>query len=503
MIDEQDHEAIFPQEIDPMELAFLASIIKDSDDAIIGKTLDGTIVSWNAAAEKMYGFSAKEAIGQPIRIVVPPDRHDEVTDFLSRIRRSETIKHYETERMTKSDGQIHVSVTVSPIKSASGEIVGASTIARDISDRKRAQAFQRASAYTRSLIEASLDPLVTINVEGKITDVNMATERVTGCSRNELIGTEFADYFTDHHKARSGYQQVFKDGSVKDYELEIRHKNGSLTPVMYNASLYRDESGEITGIFAAARDISDLKQAEQKLAAHATNLELVNSELEQFTYVASHDLQEPLRKLISFSELLREDLGEDLPERADVDLGFITDAAARMKTLVQDLLTLSRTGRAAVKRERIPLDECADAAIEALSHKIEETGAELGRDRLPEIVGDRTLLTELYQNLIGNALHYKGNSSPKIHLTSEKTGQGWVLGVRDNGIGIRTEYLSQIFLPFKRLHTRKEYEGSGIGLSICRKVVNLCGGKIWAESEGEGRGAHFKFTLNQTGENSK
>jgi|SRR5271157_2882382 len=202
MIDGQEHEAISPQEIDPMEPAFFASIVKYSDDAIIGKTLDGTIVSWNAAAEKMYGFSAKEAIGQPIHIVVPPDRHDEVTEFLARIRRSETIEHYETRRMTKSAGEIDVSVTVSPIKSESGEIVGASTIARDISDRKRAEALQRASAYSRSLIEASLDPLVTISAEGKITDVNIATERVTGCSRNELIGTDFADYFSDTEKAR-------------------------------------------------------------------------------------------------------------------------------------------------------------------------------------------------------------------------------------------------------------------------------------------------------------
>ena len=156
MVEEQEHEAVSPQEIDPMALAFLASIVKYSDDAIIGKTLDGTIVSWNAAAEKMYGFFAKEAIGQSIHIVVPPDRHDEVTELLARIKRSETIEHYETMRMTKAAGQIHVSVTLSPVKSESGEIIGASTIARDISDRKRAQAFQVTSAYNRSLIEASL-----------------------------------------------------------------------------------------------------------------------------------------------------------------------------------------------------------------------------------------------------------------------------------------------------------------------------------------------------------
>lgn len=319
----------------------------------------------------------------------------------------------------------------------------------------------------------------------------------------KLIGTDFADYFTDPEKAGAGYQQVFKGGSVKDYELEIRHKSGELTPVMYNASLFRDEYGEITGVFAAAHEISDLKQAEEKLAAHTRNLELANAELEQFAYVASHDLQEPLRKMISFSELLREDIGEDLPEAAAVDLGFITDAATRMQTLVQDLLALSRIGRAAVKYEKIPLQECADAAIANLSSKIEETGAEIVLNPLPEVVGDRTLLTQLYQNLIGNSLHYRAENRPEIHLTCEKTADGWVLGVLDNGIGIQPEYLDQIFLPFKRLHTRHEYEGTGIGLSICRKVVNLCGGHIWAESEGENRGAHFKFTFRRLEENQE
>jgi PAS domain S-box-containing protein len=248
------------------ERALLASIVEYSDDAIIGKTLDGTILSWNAAAEKMYGFTAEQAIGQSILVVVPPDRQDEIPKILERIKGGETVEHYETKRMDKFGEQIHVSVTVSPIKTPSGDIVGASTVARDISDRKRAEeALQRASAYNRSLIEASLDPLVTISGEGKVTDVNTATERVTGYSRNELIGTDFANYFTDPSRAREGYQQAFRDGSVRDYELEIRHKIGSLTQVTYNASVYTDESGKIIGLFAAARDISDRKRAEEAL----------------------------------------------------------------------------------------------------------------------------------------------------------------------------------------------------------------------------------------------
>jgi len=271
------------------ERAFLASIVQSSDDAIIGKTLDGTILSWNAAAEKMYGFTAEEAIGQPIHIVVPPDRHDEIPEILSRIKGGERIEHYETMRMDRVGHNTHVSVTVSPIKSPSGEIVGASSITRDISDRKRAEeALRAAGAYSRSLIEASLDPLVTISAEGKVTDVNTATERVTGHARNELIGTDFADYFTDPARARAGYQQAFRDGSVTDYELEIRHKDGWLTPVMYNASVYRDESGNIIGLFAAARDITESKRAEKALqAASAYNRSLIEASLDPLVTISA------------------------------------------------------------------------------------------------------------------------------------------------------------------------------------------------------------------------
>lgn len=279
----------FHKGIDKMESLFLASIVEYSDDAIIGKTLDGTILSWNAAAEKMYGLTAEEAIGQSILIVVPPDRQDEITDILDRIAKGEPVEHYETKRLDKNGQQIYVSVTVSPVKNQDGEIVGASTVARDMTDRKHAEeALQRVGAYSRSLIEASLDPLVTISAEGKITDVNTATERVTGHSRAELIGTDFADYFTDPEKARAGYQQAFRDGSVRDYELEIRHRNGQITPVMYNASVYRDESGKITGLFAAARDITESKRAEKALqAASAYNRSLIEASLDPLVTISA------------------------------------------------------------------------------------------------------------------------------------------------------------------------------------------------------------------------
>lgn len=247
-------------------LARLAAIVESSDDAILGKTLDGTVVSWNQGAARMYGYPSDEIVGRPISVLVPQERQDELSHFFKKIAQGEHIERYETVRIRKDGTRLEVSITVSPIKDTSGNIVGASTIARDITNQKKAEETLRmANAYNRSLIEASLDPLVTIGPDGKITDVNTATEGATGFSRKELISQDFSDYFTDPEKARTGYQKVFREGFVRDYELEIRHRDGHITPVLYNATVYRDESGNVMGVFAAARDITQRKQAEEKL----------------------------------------------------------------------------------------------------------------------------------------------------------------------------------------------------------------------------------------------
>jgi PAS domain S-box-containing protein len=242
----------------------LASIVDSSDDAIISKTLDGIITSWNPAAEQVYGYQAPEVIGKPISILVHKDRPDDMANILKRIRDGKRVEHYETVRVRKNGTAISISLTVSPIHDADGKIIGASSIARDITERKRAEEQARTtSQYARSLIEASLDPLVTISPDGKITDVNEATIKVTGVLRERLIGTDFSDYFTEPEKAREGYREAFSKGSVTDYPLTIRHKDGRLTDVLYNATVYRDKQGKVLGVFAAARDVTEQKQASQ------------------------------------------------------------------------------------------------------------------------------------------------------------------------------------------------------------------------------------------------
>jgi PAS domain S-box-containing protein len=238
-------------------MRFLAAIVQSSEDAIISEALDGTITSWNPAAERMFGYSETEALGKPMSIIGTPERIHEFAEIIDKIKKGQAVERYETTRQRKNGTVVNVLVTVSPVRDEDGRLIGLSAIDRDITAQKQA------SQYARSLIEASLDPLVTISANGKITDVNEATIKVTGVSRQNLIGTDFANYFTEPEKARQGYNQVFAKGFVTDYPLTIRHIDGRVTDVLYNASVYKDVTGNVTGIFAAARDITAQKQASQ------------------------------------------------------------------------------------------------------------------------------------------------------------------------------------------------------------------------------------------------
>ncbi len=241
----------------------LASIVESSEDAILSMELDGIVTSWNTRAEKMFGYSAEEIIGKSIHSIYPENRLSEFHKTTN-LKKNERVEHFETERKRKDGSLIDVSLSMSQIKNAGGDIVGIATIIRDISGQKRT------SAYARSLIEASLDPLVTISPEGKVTDVNEATVKITGIQREHLIDSDFSDYFTEPKKAREGYERVFKEGFVADYPLSIRNSSGQIIDVLYNASVYKDDKGNVLGVFAAARDITERKKVE-KLQAELTD----------------------------------------------------------------------------------------------------------------------------------------------------------------------------------------------------------------------------------------
>lgn len=377
----------------------------------------------------------------------------------------------------------------------------------EVAENKRiAKELRTVSLYTRSLIEASLDPLVTINADGKITDVNHATERATGRSRAELIGTDFFDYFTEPDRARTGYQQVFLKGSVTDYELALRHRDGHVTDVLYNASLYCDEAGGVLGVFAAARDITGRKKAEENLLAlkneleirvqeRTAQLEAANKELEAFSYSVSHDLRTPLRAIDGFSRILLEDYAEKLDAEGQRLLNVVRDNTGRMGQLIDDILQFSRTGRLELNPAEIDMEGLARTVLDELLSAAPGPRPQVEIGHLPPARGDRAMMRQVFANLLSNAIKFsRGKESPRIEVGGSVEGNEAVYFVKDNGAGFDMQYVDKLFGVFQRLHGVTEFEGTGIGLAIVKRVVTRHGGRVWAEGK-VNEGATIYFAL--------
>jgi len=380
---------------------------------------------------------------------------------------------------------------------------------QDVTERKRAEeALRAASLHSRNLIETSLDPLVTISAAGKITDVNTATEKVTGKSRETLIDSDFANYFTDPEMARAGYQKAFSAGQVIDYPLAIRHSSGAITEVLYNASVYRDEHGEVLGVFAAARDVTERKQAEdeirrlnaeleQRVLDRTAQLNATNKELEAFAYSVSHDLRAPLRHISGFSELLAARSAAVLDDRGRHYLETITTSVREMGMLIDDLLQFSRTGRTELQIAEVDMEAALREALEPLRRETEGREIEWSIGALPRVVGDHALLRQVWANLLSNALKYSRGRTPARIEVGARDGDGAsedVFWVRDNGVGFDMQYAHKLFGVFQRLHSSAEFEGTGIGLANVQRIIDRLAGRVWAEAELD-QGATFYFSL--------
>ncbi|HPF39324.1 MAG TPA: ATP-binding protein [Phycisphaerae bacterium] len=340
--------------------------------------------------------------------------------------------------------------------------------------------------------------LVT-DAEGRVVYLNHNCRRLFGYSMEQAKSISLNDLIPMRH--RDGHAELSRQFCLApaprpmglDRIVLGLRKDGSEVPVEIGLGVLETDSG--LRVVATIQDITKRRAVEAELRSAIEELGQRNSDLDEFVYMASHDLQEPLRKLTSFSELLRGDLGEDLPEAAEKDLKFIVESAERMRRLVKDLLSLSRAGKSAIEFQDVDLNECLNEALEMLEDRIRATGASVRAPALPTVRGDATLITQLLLNLIGNGLKFVSRGmTPEIEVTLEAQGERTVIGVKDNGIGIPPEFHDRIFSAFRRLHRREEYDGTGVGLSICRKVVERHKGRLWVDSE-LGRGAHFRFTL--------
>lgn len=486
------------------EIQRLANVVESSNDAIITRSTEGNILSWNKGAEHTYGYTAEEVKNKKISIIIPSQLKNEEKQLTENVRDNITVpENYETLRVKKNGKIINVSVTISPVLDTLGNLVAISTISRDITESKRAsEKLEMANKYNRSLLEASLDPLVTIGADGKITDINNSTKIVTGLEVDDLIGTDFSEYFTEPEKAREGYEKVFHDGFVRDYPLEIKNKNGQTTPVLYNASVYKDDNGNVKGVFAAARDITELKKVENDLKLKLEELSRSNKELEQFAYVSSHDLQEPLRMIASYLQLLERKYKDKLDDKANKYIHFSVDGATRMQNLINDLLDFSRVTTQAKELEPTNLEPIYKDVIANLDFSINENDVILTHDPLPVVMADKSQIAQVFQNLINNSIKFRSKEQPKINISVKEEKNHWLFAVKDNGIGIDPKHSDRIFEIFKRLNKKRDYPGTGIGLAVCKKIIERHGGNIWVKSE-LGKGSIFYFTLQKIGEYDK
>jgi PAS domain S-box-containing protein len=356
----------------------------------------------------------------------------------------------------------------------------------------------------RGLLEAAPDAMVVVNAAGEIVLLNVQAEKQFGYSRNELVGQQVKNIIPEGFAER-----LIADGTRSaaealaqqigtGIELIARRKDGSEFPIEIMLSPL--ESAEGILVTAAIRDISVRKESEQHLVKTVGELKRSNDELQQFAYVSSHDLQEPLRMVASYTQLLGKRYKGRLDSDADEFITFAVDGCNRMQGLIQDLLAYSRAGTNGKELCEVSGEDALRGALTNLRITLEQSGAVVTHDSLPALMTDETQLTQVFQNLVGNAIKYRGAEVPRVHVSATKNGDSeWIFSVRDNGLGIAPQYFERIFILFQRLHGRNEFEGTGIGLAICKKILERLGGRIWVESQPE-KGSTFHFALPERSE---
>ncbi|HEY3740328.1 MAG TPA: PAS domain S-box protein [Bryobacteraceae bacterium] len=468
-------------------LLLLSSIVDSSDDAIISKDLDGTITSWNKSAERLFGYTEAEAVGRPITMLIPEDRLQEEPQIISRLVKGERVDHFETVRRRKDGTLIQISLTISPVHDDEGNVIGASKIARDTTMVKRGE---RANRLLSAIVDSSDDAIISKSLDGIITSWNKSAERLFGYTEAEAIGKSITMLIPEDRLDEEPeiIRRLRRGERVDHFETIRKKKDGSLLDISLTISPVKDANGTVIGASKIARDITERKKTDAEIRR-------INRDLEQFAFSASHDLQEPLRNVKIYSELLTRRYQHKLDGEALEYLGYLQTGASRMQNLVRDLLAYTRVTTVPQSMEKVDANEVLSAALDGLASLIAETGAEVTSENLPAVPMFDAHLQQLFQNLIGNALKYRRKGVvPTVHIACSRQHNCCEFSVRDNGIGIRSKYREAIFEIFKRLHNDDEYSGTGIGLAICQRIVEQYGGRIWVESE-LGRGSTFRFTI--------
>ena len=456
------------------------------------------MTSWNAGAKRLFGYRAEEMIGKPILRLLPEDRQDEEHLILECLRRGERVENFETVRRNKEGRLLDMSITASPLRDTHGRIIGTSKIARDITEQKRAaQALRESEEKYRTLFDAIDEGFCIIEkVEGeagapldfRYLEANPAFEAQAGVGG--VVGKTIRQAFPgEPEEWLLTYDTVLRTGEP------LRSESGLVTQGrVLDLYSFRVEDKTQRRVAVIFKDITARKQAEAARTRLLTEVQRANEELQQFAYIVSHDLNEPLRTITNFLQLLTRRLPDTLDAEAAEYLAFVEEGAQRLRHLLADLLAYTRAGGEGQEVAAVDGNALLARVLVDLQLAIAESGATITQDPLPTVWGDATRLGRVMQNLIGNALKFRGPTPPQVHVSAQREGKQWRFSVRDNGIGIDPAQAGRLFQVFRRLHTRKEYPGTGIGLAICKKIVEQHGGQIWVESE-LGKGATFFFTL--------
>ncbi len=531
-----------------MKGLILAQIIDSSDLAIKVKTLDGIITVWNKGAEKIYGYTDKEIIGKHVSVLIPINNRNERHTIKSQICAGKTIPRLITKGLRKDGVIIDISIYLTAVKDDEGKIIGISTIDRDITELVTANealdfqnkekekceiankelealsyAAKLASQYSLSLIEASRDPLVTINTEGKITDMNEATARITGMTREELTGSNFFDYFTEPQKAREVYKEVFAKGSAADSPLTLRHKGGKLTDVLFNGSVYKDDSGNVLGVVIVARDVTDQKRIATELTEAKVFAELATALAEeakikaesatriaedavqakqQFLSNMSHEIRTPMNAIIGFTKVV---LKTDLTAKQKEYLMAIKMSGEALIVLINDILDLAKVDAGKMTFVQTPFKMAISLStmLHLFETKILEKNLQLVKEydsKIPNVlVGDPIRLHQIILNLVSNAIKFtsQGQITVCVRLLEEDEEKVTIeFSVSDTGIGIAENKIDKIFENFQQANsgTSQLFGGTGLGLAIVKQLVEPQGGSIHVKSK-LGEGSTFSFIL--------
>ena len=455
------------------------------------------ITRFNRAFERLTGRRAEDVIGQRLELLFPEPTREE---SLAHIRRTMTGERWDVVEIPieRVDGGVRTVLWNSATILGADGTTAVATMAQghDITERKSAEEELRETRdYLENLFTYANAPIIVWNPELRITRFNRAFERLTGRRAEDVIGQHLELLFPEQTREESlvHIRRTMAGERWEVVEIPIERVDGGVRTVLWNSATILGADGTTAiATMAQGHDITERKQAEAERQRSLENLE-------QFAYVASHDLQEPLRMMASYSQLLERRYKERLDTDASEFIGFIVDGAVRMQRLINDLLAYSRVGRTDTPPEPIDCNAVLDRVKGALAPSIEETGAVITSGSLPVVTGSESQLVQLFQNLVGNAIKFHGSEPPRVRVGAVKNHGEWVFSVEDNGIGIEPQYAERIFQVFQRLHPRGQYPGTGIGLAICKKIVESQGGRIWVESE-PGNGSTFHFTIHAKGE---